>query len=150
MRQPFPIVSFICLCCSDTEKQLCPGNAAQFTGLHSPSTCSASASTLPLQNSSLEVGHSSDIPFPWSFRGPPPIQRGLPLLWLPYFFVPLYLPFYSVTLCWVIVIYTFVFSSNYHSCEQGAFVFHLSLCLAYGRCYVTPCEIIRVFFPWLV
>ena len=64
-----------------------------------PSTWNASASTLPLQSSTLEVGHSSDIPSPWSLHSPPPIQRDLPLLWLPDFFVPVYLPFYSFTLC---------------------------------------------------
>lgn len=64
-----------------------------------PSTWNASASTLPLQSSTLEVGHSSDIPFPWSLHSPPPIQRDLPLLWFPDFFVPVYLPFYGFTLC---------------------------------------------------
>ena len=64
-----------------------------------PSTWNASASTLPLQSSTLEVGHSSDIPSPWSLHSPPPVQRDLPLLWFPDFFVPVYLPFYGFTLC---------------------------------------------------
>ena len=139
MRQSFPIVPFICLCSSDTEKQLCPGSTAQFPGLHfpahaGPSPWNASASPLPLQIPTLDVGHSSDI----SFHEASAVllqSKEIHLSSDSHSSLFQFIFHFVVSLSvWVIVIYTSVFSSSYHSCERGVFVFNLSQCLAYGRC----------------
>ena len=109
-------------------------NSQDFTSQHMLVPWNASASPLPLQIPTLEVGHSSDIPFHEAsavLLQSKEIHLSSDSHSSLFQFIFHFIVSLSV---WVIVIDTSVFSSSYHSCEQGVFVFNLSQCLAYGRC----------------
>lgn len=131
-----PLFSFICLCCSDTESSYAQEmlhSSQDFTPpAHAgPSPWNASASTHCLIQDSTWRG--AQLWYSFSMKlpcGPPPIQKFTSPPAPTSLFQFIFIYSFSLSGGFTSVIYTFVFSSNYHSCEQGAFVFNLSLCLA--------------------